>query len=377
MVSPFTSFIKRCCMKPTVLTAWLLLFLLPLQAQHIRAFNNNVSEVVTSQGNTHNLFKVSFVGYLRKGFAIGIGYGLWYENPTLQYSLNTGVQLRYGARFLGNYLNGNNPKDSRSRMQVVFSLSPMLTIGTGEHVYQELEPFYLGTPNAVFNKFKYSLTLGTTFTTCPRGTYKNISTSRNRSQQIAMVALNAKNFNFTIYDDYLSFITQALQLGDNWDRFFTGGGFVRYRFNNTLTAHLYSEVYTGINRANAFLNPDIISYTQSNGHWHRQNFANQDPGQEYFNSSWLVAKITYSGPQVRGNVQGASLPSMDFFIGTSNPFTMFSQNFIHDIIPYDDANKLKFHHFLNRSNVPGNLEAGSFFYSLFVGAGIQSNISMY
>jgi hypothetical protein len=197
-----------------------------------------------------------------------------------------------------------------------------------------------------------------------------------------MLSLNVKNFNLTIYDDYFPLFTTILQLGDNWDRFFTGGGFIRYRFNERYTFHLYSEVYTGLNRANPFLAPDIISYKYKGSKWKLKNFANQNAGQEYFNSSWLVANLTYTGPQIAGNTAGATLPSFNVFIGSSAPWTMFSQNFIHSLIKYDKTNHLKLHYFRHRSSVPGNLEAGGRnswelnFNSLFVGGGAQSNLSM-
>jgi hypothetical protein len=197
-----------------------------------------------------------------------------------------------------------------------------------------------------------------------------------------MFAVNLHNFNFTLYDDYFPVATEWLQLGDNWDRYFTGGGFIRYRFNNEFTFHLYSEVYTGINRANPFLYPDIISYTKRKRNWIRKNFANQDPGQEYFNSSWLIAALSYSAPAKVGASAGAYVPDFNVMLGSSAPWTMFSQNFIHKQIPYDSANHLQLHYFLNRSNVPGNLAAGGkngFWQnvnSMFIGGGIESNISM-
>jgi hypothetical protein len=353
-------------------------------AQHgVKLFNNNVGPVLVSQGKAGSLFKANLIFIFPNAFSIGAGYGLWRDNPTLQYSLNTGVQLRVGKRFLGNYRNGAFPNDNRSKSQLVFSMSPMLTMNLSKerYVYQELEPFYLGTPNAVFCNYKYSVTLGTTFTTSPRGTYKNVATIRNRAQQDFMFAVNLKNFNFTMYDDYFPVLTSILQLGDNWDRFFTGGGFIRYRFNERYTFHLYSEVYTGLNRANAFTAPDIISYRYKRGRWKMKNYANQNSLQEYFNSSWLIANLTYTGPQMPAAQPGVYLPNFNVFIGSAAPWTMFSQNFIHSIIKYDKKNDLKLHYFRNRSSVPGNLEAGGNtglqlnFNSLFVGGGATVNFT--
>lgn len=305
--------------------------------QGIKAFNNNVTDALTRQGSSHEMFKLFMVGSLTQGMSVGASFGLWKEYPVLQYSLNTGCMWRLGRKFLGNYQNGAHPKDNRSKSQFVFMFSPMLTtrLSNKNFVYQELEPFYMGTANAVFSKFKYALTLGTTFTISPRGTYRNVATIRNRAQQDFMLSLNIAKFNFTMYDDYFPVFTQILQLGDNWDRFFTGGGFLRYRFNDEYTMHLYSEVYTGLNRSSSFLYPDIISYRKKGKRYKQKNFANQDPGQEYFNASWLIAKISYTSPQRPGNNPGIYTPDFNLSIGSAAYWTMFSQNFVHSLIHSD------------------------------------------
>jgi hypothetical protein len=356
-------------------------FTLQCSAQHVRAFNNNVTDFLNAQGSSHGLFKATLIVGIEKGTSIGASYGLWKENSVLQYSLNTGFMWRFGHRFLGNYRTPTSTNDPRTRSQFVFMFSPMLTGHTkDEFVYQELEPFYLGTPNAVFCKFKYSLTFGTTFTISPRGTYNNVATIRNRAQQVFVGAVNIGKFNFTIYDDYFPFFTKKAQLGDNWDRYFTGGGFIRYRFNDQFTFHLYSEVYTGINRADQFLYPDIISYKQHGRKWFRKNYANQDPGQEFFNTSWFIGQLTYTSPQVISNSAGLYVPDMNVFIGTSAPWTMFSQEWIHSLISHDTLNCLQHHFFLPRSKVPGNLEAGggnkfsTVMNSFFIGGGASYNI---
>jgi len=350
-------------------------------SQKIRTMNSYISETLNTQGSSHELFKLSLLSSVKKGTSVGFSFGMWKEYPVLQYSLNTGFMWRFGKGFLGNYRNGYQPDDNRTKGQLVFMFSPMLTtrLSNKDFVYQELEPFYLGTPNAVFSKFRHSLTLGTTFTISPRGTYKNVSTIRNRAQQDFLFSLNLKQFNFTLYDDYFPVFTDVLQLGDNWDRFFTGGGFVRYRFSDEVMMHVYSEVYTGINRSNAFLYPDIISYKNTKRGWRQKNYANQDPGQEYFNASWLIASLTYTNRKPVNNNQGIYLPDIRVFAGTSGSWTMFSQNIIHDKISYDKDNKMQLHYFLPRTNVPGNLEAGgssrlrTLLNSSFLGAGTSYN----
>ncbi|HNP53270.1 MAG TPA: hypothetical protein PKK69_01590 [Ferruginibacter sp.] len=352
-----------------------------ISAQKIRALNNNVSSLLDLQGKAHDLVKFSIFSSPYKGTSFGFSYGLWREGPLLQYSLNTGFMWRFGKGFLGNYRNGAVPHDKRTRCQLVFMVSPILTtrLSNQLYAYQEIEPFYYGTPNAIFSRYKHSLSLGSTFTISPRGTYRNITTIRNRAQQVFMIGLNVGQFNFTLYDDFFPIMTDKLQLGENWDRFFTGGGFIRFRFNDQFTAHLYSEVYTGINRANSFLYPDLIGYRKKGRSWVRKNYAHQDPGQEYFNNSWFLLRLSYSSSQQQELQSGFYMPDLDVLVGTSKPWTMFSQNWIHNMFSPDKENGLKLHYFLPRTNVPGNLEAGSrykwrnFYQSLFVGAGMSYN----
>src|SRR6266700_1590694 len=118
-------------MNHSIASSFLLLSLfsynLITRCQGVRSFNNEVSPVLATQGNSHSLFKATIVLGIKKGASVGISYGIWAENPSLQYSLNTGIQWRFGKAFLGNYRDGANPKDSRSKSQLVFMFSPMLT----------------------------------------------------------------------------------------------------------------------------------------------------------------------------------------------------------------------------------------------------------
>ncbi len=352
--------------------------------QDYKAINNDLSDALASQGKFHELFKFSLITGLRSGTSIGLTHGMWKEGSVLQYALNTGFMWRFGKAFLGNYRNGSEPKDNRTKSQFVFMFTPLLVtrLSSKDYVYQEVEPFYFGTPSAVFSKFKHALTLGTTFTISPRS-YKNVATIRNRAQQDFVLGITVKNFNFTIYEDYFPIFTERLQLGDNWDRFFTGGGFVRYRFSRDVSFHLYSEVYTGINRANPFLYPDIISYRKKGSNWVRKNMASQDPGQEFFNNAWFIGRLSYTAPLKSNSGSFFTRPNMDIFAGTSAAWTMFSQNWIHNMFKPDKENDLRLHYFLHRTNVPGNLQFGGmnkFSYAkngLLLGVGTSYNFIKY
>jgi len=355
-----------------------------LHSQDFTALNNNLSDALLSQGKFHEVFKLSVYSGLRGGTSIGLTHGIWREGPVLQYALNTGFMWRLGKSNLGNYLNGFTPKDNRTKSQFVFMFSPLLIsrLSNKNYIYQEVEPFYFGTPSAVFTKFRHALTLGTTFTVSPRG-YRNVATIRNRAQQDFVLGISLENFNFTIYDDYFPVFTKILQLGDNWDRFFTGGGFIRYRFSNEITLRLYSEVYTGINRSNSFLYPDVISYRKKGRKWIQKNMAYQDPGQEFFNNSRFFARLSYARPHQTNTKTQLNSPNLDVFVGTSASWTMFSQNWVHNMIKSDRQNDLKLHYFLHRTNVPGNLKAGGYNWlnylmnGTFLGVGSSYNILKY
>ena len=104
--------------------------------------------------------------------------------------------------------------------------------------------------------------------------------------------------------------------------------------------------------------------------------ANEDAGQEFFNAAWFIIKGTYS-PTNNSNTPFLSSSNFDFLLGNSGPWAMFSQKFVHSCINYDEINNFKLHYFLNRADVPGNLEAGNFWKSCFLGGGIQSNFLNY
>lgn len=97
------------------------------KGQSIRVFNKKPDGVLSTQSATKSLFKASLI-IGRHKWVLALSYGLWDENPTLQYSLNTGVQWRFGDRCLGNFRDAAHLEDNRTKSQIVFMFSPMLTI---------------------------------------------------------------------------------------------------------------------------------------------------------------------------------------------------------------------------------------------------------
>jgi len=78
--------------------------------------------------------------------------------------------------------------------------------------------------------------------------------------------------------------------------------------------HVFSEVYTGVNRANAFLYPDIISYQPKRNKWKLKNFTNQGAGQEFFNSASFIVKVNYTNTNQKPGNNGIYSPDMNFLI---------------------------------------------------------------
>ena len=216
-------------------------------------------------------FAVRVSGYVlfNGGAAISLGCGFWQRFDYVQPSLNTSINLLLNKRHLGN-------RDRiKTNWQINTILSPMLTIGLGTKrgFYEEINPFYMSNSGAVYNDYCRSITLGTSFVTMPKGKGVNISTSRNRGQQLLYVqlrlggdTLSKKGFNsfiFNIYEDYFGITDNSIgQLFvDNYDRFYTGGANVQVRFNEFYKIKFYSEIYTGDSEIDRFDYPDITQLT--------------------------------------------------------------------------------------------------------------------
>ena len=176
------------------------------------------------------------------------------------------------------------------------------------------------------------LTLGTTFTTSPRGTYRNVGYQPcNRTQQDFMLALNLKNFNFTMYDDYFPLFSTFY----NWattDRFYRRRRLYCYRFNDQYTLHLYSGSIYRFKQGQSFYCATMVVYTKQKGaNGLLKNFANQNAGQGILTAHGLLPVLPIPALRYPATRNEAILPNFNVFGGINRAWTMFFTKFYHSL----------------------------------------------
>lgn len=347
-----------------------------IQAQeHTR--ENLVNHFYTSGSQKFNFrFTCAVYFILNGGSGFSLSAGSWIEaRGGYQPSLNSSLNLFYSGNNLGNAnfygeqeIKGVNP--NKWLVNMVFS--PLLTkrLYPSTNHYDEINPFYFGTSSVIFNNYRNALTIGASFVTMPRGTYNNISTARNRTQQLLFMQVKFNRFQFNIYEDYLIFTSLgAFQwLCDNRDRYYTGGGNIQVQVHPFYKLKIYSEMYTGNSYVDKQDYPDYAypdekpDLQRKKRNIHRK-YAYQDPGQQSFNKArnFLCLEVNagamsaYHGfpdllryprynniTQILLGRQGGSL-------------NMLQQNFIHNGNPINRDNKDRtrassLHHFDYRDN---------------------------
>lgn len=251
---------------------------------------------------------------LNGGWGLSLGAGSWVDikgtQPALSISINAygkgnslGNALFYGEDYYQRRVprrkKGISNKDyfNPNRTLVTMVFSPLLTrrITKNSYVYDEINPFYYGSSTVIYSKYRNALTLGTSFVAMPRGTYNNIMTARNRTQQLLYFQVRVDGFQLNLYEDYFVFTELApfQWLSDNRDRFYTGGGNIQVRLNPYLKIKVYSEMYTGTSYTDKQEYPDLaFPETQPSHMANRRRadainrkFAYQDPGQQSFNKA--------------------------------------------------------------------------------------------
>lgn len=305
-------------------------------------------------------FAVRASGYvlLNGGVAFSLGCGFWHRFEYVQPSLNTSINILLNRHHLGN-------RDRiKTNWQINTILSPMLTIGLGAKrgFYEEINPFYMSNSGAVYNDYCRSITLGTSFVTMPKGKGVNISTSRNRGQQLLYVqlrlggdTLNSKGFNsfiFNIYEDYFAITDNSIgQLFvDNYDRFYTGGANVQVRCHQFYKFKLYSEIYTGTSEIDRFDYPDLVQLTAKKegkvvpvdrgkeqglrfftGPKRKVRWASQEAGQKMLNVGQTLLSFEFPLQHQPNHLWTA--PRGEIYIGAQGGKpNMWSQNMIHNAI---------------------------------------------
>jgi hypothetical protein len=302
-------------------------------------------------------YSVKVAGYvlLHGGWSASVGFGYWQRYGGLQPATNLSVNILGGKSHLGN-------RDvPYNRWQVNLVISPMLTINLSKWdtdiqerrtaLADEINPFYLGNAGAVYSNYRSQITIGTSLVLMPKGIDKNITTTRNRSQQLVFVQLkkgfdSTRSVELNVFDDYLGFTdTRFFQgLADNRDRYFTGGGNVQVRLGQHLKLKAYNEIYTGNSYVDRFDYPDVLEIdTLKLGtkppRINRTRYAYQDPGQGLFNRGRTVFCAEFMMPFAPGG------PPIDpllinqrlfqVFIGKQEGNQMYSQDIIHKLIKID------------------------------------------
>jgi hypothetical protein len=304
-------------------------------------------------------FAVRVSGYIlfNGGAAISIGCGFWRKFEYVQPSFNTSFNVLLNRHHIGN-------RDRiKTNWQINTIFSPMLTIGTGRGFYEEINPFYMSSAGAVYNNYRYSMTLGTSFVTMPKGKGVNISTSRNRGQQLLYVQLriggkdtlkeNALNsFVFNIYEDYFAVTDNSIGqiFVDNFDRFYTGGANIQFRFCQFYKIKVYSEIYTGTSQIDRFDYPDLVQLATKKdttmiyedigkesgwrffaGPKRKKRWVSQEAGQKMLNNGQTL--LTFEFPLSKYPSHLWNHPTGEVYFGTQGGnFNMWSQNMIHNAI---------------------------------------------
>lgn len=304
----------------------------------------------SKSGVAHLNGKVSAYLLLNGGWGITSSFGTWIRFKHTQPSFNVSLNL------LGSESNLGNRNRYLTNYQINAVLSPLITIGTATGLFQEVNPFYFGASSSIYSDFRQSITIGSNFVVMPRGIGRNITTFRNRTQQLVYLGLRAGttdwDVNFNIYEDFFGTDNAMLQgLADNYDRFYTGGGNLQLRFKN-IKAKLYSEIYTGNFQRDLFDNPDLYEpykprisrrpnnfiepagvrpgQSRSKVRTRHPRYVAQEPGQKLFNTGRTFFALEVAPGSFGDNDNRFSVPSWEGYIGFQGGVKQMGvQNVIH------------------------------------------------
>lgn len=178
-------------------------------------------------------FKVALGGKRASHYEISVSAGagkMMYEHLLAGY--NVTLNLYRGG--IGNSLLPGELAKAQLDLVNAFSLS----FGDGRTT--DIRPLYTWNPNSaahMANPFRKSITLATNF----------ITNSHRRNQQVGMVGVAIGNVQLGYYNDGPPF--HLWGAGDNFDRWWTGGGFLHIGHNNSEWQFLYSfDKFTGYQR---------------------------------------------------------------------------------------------------------------------------------
>jgi hypothetical protein len=301
------------------------------------------------KGNAQLNLRFGAYALLRGGYGLSTSIGFWSKYTRLQPGCNLSVNL------VGSKANLGNRDRYLTNWQINTILTPLITFGWGQGLYQEISPFYFGTLGAVYADFRSSITLGSNFVVMPRGLGRNVTTYRNRTQQVVYVGLRGGtkdwDFNLNVYDDFLGTDKGALQgLADNYDRFYTGGGNLQFR-TRYMRVKQYADIYTGNFSRDLFDTPDLyFPYDKSSStepdRWigrgrakRHPRFVSQDPGQKLFNTGRNFTVLELSPEAFGQSVWAANHPTFQLYGGWQGGHNqMTAQNLIHSASRIDKIN---------------------------------------
>ena len=301
------------------------------------------------RGVTHVNLKIGGYGLINGGFGFSVGVGFWTTYNRLQPSCNLSINV------VGNKANLGNRDRYLTDWQINTVLTPMLTFGFGQGLYQEINPFYFGTQGTIYSNLQHSITLGSNFVVMPRSVGRNITTYRNRSQQLVYLGIRSGSkdwdINLNLYEDFLftdNSVGQAF--ADNYDRFYTGGGNVQFR-TRYVKIKQYSDVYTGSFSRDLFDGPDlyhpylsdssatpddIIGYGKRRRH---PRYVSLDPGQKLFNKGRDLTVVELSPTLLWPDKPFGVQPTLQLYAGWQGGHNqMWSQNLVHSAITIDKIN---------------------------------------
>jgi hypothetical protein len=310
------------------------------------------------------------------GACLSLAAGGWARSDWFQGSANVSFNLVLGKKGLGNKDSKNGLKNLNRNM-VNLCLSTMLTVNLGSNprwFYEEINPMYYGNRSGVYNSYQSAFTLGTTFITYPKGTYNNITSPRNRSQQLVFVQLKVgggqakdtiqqryfNSFVFNMCEDYLGDFVQPF--ADLRDRFYTGGGSMHFRFLNHYKVKAYTETYSGNSYVDKQDYPDLVIPEKRFAlKKHHTRFAYQDAGQLGLNKARTFIAFEYQGFDLEGSLPQlhSYLPKdFEFFIGSQGGMAnAWSQHLIHNCVSeernrtvFDKDKKAEKLHLFNYTN---------------------------
>jgi len=311
-------------------------------------------------------YRLKFTAYafVTGEWGLSLGFTNWITYTRLQPSENFSINAHFGKNNLGN----RNKPYNHWQLNVISStcLTYAFSNDQSQH-YDEINPFYFGNSSGAFQNYKHSITLGSSFVALPKGIGRNVTTPRNRSQQLVYLQVKTGDFQINVYEDYLVFTDNKFfgMLADNRDRFYTGGGNVQLRINKNFIAKYYTEIYTGNSYPDQDDYPDFVDVsdtTRANFFCHMYGtvgprrplkYAYQDPGQNMFNRGRNFIALQMSSRLITSNRQTLVNPhytndNLQVMLGLHRGVAeMWQQNLIHSLnkvdkdLPRDKCGKIR------------------------------------